>query len=71
VTIKTTNWANTPEDPDRKRRKQAELMVKGVVSTDCFGYLLTFDATSKVKVELMATDADLSRKKDPPGEIFI
>lgn len=49
--IQTANWANTEEDPDRKRKKQAEVMVKGTVKPDCFGFLLTFDEESKEKVQ--------------------
>jgi ssDNA thymidine ADP-ribosyltransferase, DarT len=51
--IQSPNWANTEEDPDRKRKKQAEFMVKGLVGVDCFGYLLTFDEASKEKVAQM------------------
>lgn len=58
--IQSSNWANTEDDPDRKRKKQAELMVKGWVSPDCFGYLLTFDATTQGKVAQWVTDSGLS-----------
>ena len=59
-TIQAVNWNNTEEDPDRKRKKQAELMVKGIVSPDCFGYLLTFDAASNKRVTQMVSDSGLS-----------
>jgi hypothetical protein len=38
-------WWNV-KNPDRKRRKQAEWRIKGVVIADCFGYLRTFEAST-------------------------
>lgn len=57
--IRARQWNNTEEDPDRKRRKQAELMVKGVVPIDCVRFLLTFDETSKTVVQKIVKEAGL------------
>ncbi len=58
--IRTNSWANTEDDPDRKRRKQAELLVKGTVNPNCFGFLLTFDYEIKEKVLKMVSTQGLS-----------
>jgi ssDNA thymidine ADP-ribosyltransferase, DarT len=55
--VQSSNWANTEDDPDRKRRKQAEIMIKGLVNAEDFGYLLTFDAASKEIVAQMVADS--------------
>jgi hypothetical protein len=57
--IRADNWANTEEDTDRKRKKQAELMVKGIVSQDCFGHLLTFNHESRERLMQMVSDSGL------------
>jgi ssDNA thymidine ADP-ribosyltransferase, DarT len=59
-TIRTNSWANTEDDPDRKRKKQAEVMVKGIVNPESFGFLLTFDDNSKEKVLKMVSNQGLS-----------
>lgn len=59
-TISARQWNNTEEDPDRRRRKQAELMVKGVVPIGCVQYLLTFDEASRAVVQKMVEEAGLA-----------
>ncbi|RMG31028.1 MAG: DUF4433 domain-containing protein [Bacteroidetes bacterium] len=58
--INSKEWYNTEEDPDRKRRKQAELMVKGSVPVECIRYLLTYNEWSKTLVERMVEAENLN-----------
>lgn len=51
TTISSEKWHNTPEDPDRQRRKQAEYLIKGHVPLDCFAYFLTNHVKTKEKIE--------------------
>ena len=40
-TVHSNDWKNTNDDPDRQRRKQAEVLVHGQVPTEAFQFLLT------------------------------
>lgn len=41
--VKEKQWANTEEDFDRKRRKQAELLVKNWVPVNCVEFILAYN----------------------------
>lgn len=41
--VKEVKWANTDEDFDRKRRKQAEVLVKNHVPVDCIEAIVVYD----------------------------
>ena len=43
-------WSNTPEDPDKMRRKQAEFLVKAHVPTSCLSGVIVHDETAGTKV---------------------
>jgi len=49
-TIKSTNWANTEDDSDRKRRKQAEFWIKEKVSLNKITGIAVFDTTTQKHV---------------------
>jgi hypothetical protein len=44
-------WANTPEDGDRVRRRQAEFLVHGAVPLDLVEELAVFDESVRLRVE--------------------
>jgi hypothetical protein len=54
--MKTDYWADTPEDPDRKRRRQAEFLVHGFVPWPLFTEIGVMDSrmSSRVQNELAA-----------------
>ncbi|MBK8196500.1 MAG: DUF4433 domain-containing protein [Lewinellaceae bacterium] len=52
-----TKWSNTPEDPDRQRRKQAEYMVKEQVPVDCIAYILAYSENTKQKIQSLLQEA--------------
>lgn len=51
--IKRDQWNNTEDDPDRKRRKQAEFWVKQPMSLDCIKGIATYDDDTRKKVKEM------------------
>jgi len=58
--IEETSWANTPSDPDRKRRKQAELLVHRFVPWRLVERVGVYDSdAARQSRELLAGD--------PPG----
>jgi hypothetical protein len=50
-------WANTPEDGDRVRRRQAEFLVHGAVSLELIDELAVFDETVRLRVEELLAQA--------------
>jgi hypothetical protein len=42
--VKEKQWNNTEEDPDRKRRKQAEFLVSQEIPSSCIHAILVYDA---------------------------
>jgi ssDNA thymidine ADP-ribosyltransferase, DarT len=50
-------WANTPEDGDRVRRRQAEFLVHGAVPLDLIVELAVIDQTVRLKVEELLAGA--------------
>lgn len=48
--IKRIRWENTEEDPDRKRRKQAEFWIKQPLSIDLIKGIATFNDTCNERV---------------------
>ena len=48
--IRARNWADTPEDPDRKRRKQAEFLVHRFVPWSLVREVAVIDAAVQAKV---------------------
>ncbi|MEM7373905.1 MAG: DUF4433 domain-containing protein [Bacteroidota bacterium] len=46
--VREQNWANTEEDMDRKRRKQAEFLVKTHVPATCLSHIIVYEL-EKVK----------------------
>lgn len=44
-------WANDENDPDRKRKKQAECLVWGDLSVSCIQYILVYDEAMKTYVQ--------------------
>jgi len=49
--MKELYWADTEEDPDRKRRRQAEFLVHRQVPTDLFTVFAVIDEEMKDKVK--------------------
>lgn len=62
-TINRTIWKNTEEDPDCKRRKQSEFLIREHVPIDLIEYILTFSDDVKKKVEDMLSMNGLERIK--------
>jgi hypothetical protein len=66
--VKEKNWANTEEDIDRKRRKQAEILVKNHVPVQCIEAIVVYDepsltfAQSKVNILGLSIPVHLSTK---------
>lgn len=53
-TVNSTDWRNTEDDPDRQRRKQAEVLVHGQVPTQAFQFLLTHtDEKAQIVTDLV------------------
>ena len=48
-TVTNKYWSNTPEDPDKMRRKQAEFLVKAYVPTACFSGVIVHDEAASVR----------------------
>lgn len=44
-------WANDENDPDRKRKKQAECLVWGDLPLSCIQYILVYDEATKAYVQ--------------------
>ncbi|MFI5200774.1 MAG: DUF4433 domain-containing protein [Candidatus Kapaibacterium sp.] len=49
--VNEREWNDTDDDNDRKRRKQAELLVHSHVPPSCIGGLVVYNAASKTKIE--------------------
>lgn len=60
--VKATQWNDTVEDSDRKRRKQAELIVHNEVPVDCLAGIAVYNDSAKQKVELMVQNAQKNFK---------
>ena len=50
-------WRDTSDDPDRKRRKQAEFLVHGSVPWDCFDRIGVIDHRKARRVEEIIAEA--------------
>lgn len=55
--VQEQNWRNTEEDMDRKRRKQAEFLVKTHVPAACFSHIIAYEAE---KVKFVQQEVDRS-----------
>jgi len=55
--MKATYWNDTPDDPDRSRRRQAEFLVSKFVPWDLFLGIGVIDATIAKKVESIISEA--------------
>jgi hypothetical protein len=49
--IDSRSWANTPEDNDRKRRKQAEFLLKSFAPLALFDKIVVYDENTKREIE--------------------
>ena len=54
--INASFWANDENDPDRKRKKQAECLVFGDVPTACIQYILVYDEAMKNQIQDLLTN---------------
>lgn len=69
----TSDWRNTEDDPDRKRRKQAEFLVKGEVPLSSVKYIVTHNQHIARQVEKMLDEFGLPSIKvycNPKGGKF-
>lgn len=48
--MKAVMWADTPDDMDRKRRRQAEFLVKNYVPLQCIQWLAVLDTDMQMEV---------------------
>ena len=55
--MRATMWANTPEDPDRRRRRGAEFLVHGALPFELIGELGVYDAEARSAVTAAAVAA--------------
>lgn len=55
-TVKASRWFDTEEDPDRKRRKQAEFLVKEALPVGALIAIVTYSSHSKQRVENIVSD---------------
>ncbi len=56
--ILSSEWRNTEDDPDRKRRKQAELLVKGEVPVHCIRHIVVYDRATAKKVKALVSESN-------------
>jgi ssDNA thymidine ADP-ribosyltransferase, DarT len=56
--MKATMWANTPADPDRRRRRGAEFLVHQALPFELVDRLCVHDADARSSVAAEAADAD-------------
>jgi hypothetical protein len=56
--MNATMWANTPEDPDRRRRRGAEFLVHRALPFELVNELGVYDAEARSAVAAAATAAD-------------
>lgn len=54
--INASYWANDENDPDRKRKKQAECLIWGNVPALCIQYILVYDEDMKNHVQKLLDD---------------
>jgi hypothetical protein len=50
-------WANTPDDPDRRRRRGAEFLVHQVLPFELVDVLCVYDGGARSEVAAAAADA--------------
>ncbi len=58
--INDWSWHNTPEDNDKKRRKQAEFLVKSFVPLQLFDRIVVYNDEIKRKVESLFSHCSMS-----------
>ncbi len=63
-TIYATTWHDTQEDPDRKRRKQAEFLVHNTLPWDLVSKIVVRDNNVKAQVESIFKQYDSKLTKD-------
>lgn len=57
--VNLKHWQNTPEDRDRQRRKQAELLVRDHVPSQCIDFIVTFGEEALTRVEQYVVNSGL------------
>lgn len=60
--IQSQDWANRDNDIDKKRRKQAEFLVKGYVPASCLTHIIVYDAKSLSFVQELVEQHGLAIK---------
>lgn len=63
--IKALQWQNTPHDPDKMRRKQAECLIKSHIPPQYITALVVYDASTQAKM------IDLIQKTDLKINVYI
>ncbi len=58
--IKALQWNNTPTNPDRMRRKQAECLIKSQVPPQYIAALVVFDEATKTAMEALISTNKLT-----------
>lgn len=60
ITIRARSWADTANDPDRKRRKQAEFLVWRFFPWKLVRRVVVFDAAMQARVQSLLAAAGSS-----------
>ncbi len=70
--IDAMQWNNTPVDPDRMRRKQAECLVKSQVPPQCIAALVVYDEVTKEEMEALvkSLNLEISVHVNPHGKFY-
>jgi hypothetical protein len=68
--IGSQNWIGFDFDQDRKRRKQAEFLIKGHVPFYWIQYLITYDAASSVKARGIVEKSGVEVLVKPSGKHY-